>query len=140
MPPSFHHPLLFPSFHSLLVFPSSYHLLMSLFISSTSPMLQHQYKSFIFSFTFFKINYLLIVNYLLLKLFFSFLFQPITMAGLWTQMKTWSILHFLFCYILLVSGFITCFLMSLTLVLWPLNKDLYRKVNSYLAYLWWCRK
>ncbi|CAI9718225.1 1-acyl-sn-glycerol-3-phosphate acyltransferase delta isoform X1 [Octopus vulgaris] len=61
------------------------------------------------------------------------------MAGLWTRMKTWSILHFLFCYILLVSGFITCFLMSLTLVLWPLNKDLYRKVNSYLAYLWWCQ-
>lgn len=62
------------------------------------------------------------------------------MAGLGSKMKTWVILHLLLCYLIVASGLIVSILMACTLVVWPFNKNLYRKINSYLAYSWWCRK
>lgn len=60
------------------------------------------------------------------------------MAGLGSKMKTWVILHLLLCYLIVASGLIVSILMACTLVVWPFNKNLYRKINSYLAYSWWC--
>lgn len=37
----------------------------------------------------------------------------------------------------IASGLIVNFVQLLTLVIWPFNKQLYRRVNRYLAYLFW---
>ncbi|XP_046363328.1 1-acyl-sn-glycerol-3-phosphate acyltransferase gamma-like isoform X1 [Haliotis rufescens] len=58
--------------------------------------------------------------------------------GLWSQMKTWFILHLIIGYIFVVSGLIVTFLMLCSCVIWPFNKLLYRKVNVHLAYSHWC--
>ena len=73
-------------------------------------------------------------------IFFLSFSDVVIMAGLGSKMKTWFILHLLLCYLIVASGLIVSCLMACTLVLWPFSKNLYRKVNSYLAYSWWCRK
>jgi lysophosphatidic acid acyltransferase/lysophosphatidylinositol acyltransferase len=43
-------------------------------------------------------------------------------------------------YIFLVSGLIINFLQLCSCIIWPFNKELYRKVNCYLALGIWSRK
>ena len=45
--------------------------------------------------------------------------------------------QFVLVYIFITSGLIINFLQLLTLVIWPFNKKLYRKVNIHLAYCFW---
>ena len=45
-----------------------------------------------------------------------------------------------FAYIFLVSGFIINFLQLCSCLIWPFNRQLYRKVNCYLALGIWSRK
>lgn len=40
-------------------------------------------------------------------------------------------------YLFVASGLVTNLLQLLTLVIWPVNKKLYRKLNIYLAYGFW---
>ncbi|XP_075780689.1 1-acyl-sn-glycerol-3-phosphate acyltransferase delta isoform X2 [Pelodiscus sinensis] len=49
-------------------------------------------------------------------------------------LKSQFICHLLICYIFIVSGLIINFIQLFTLVLWPINKQLFRKVNCRLAY------
>lgn len=52
-------------------------------------------------------------------------------------LKRQIILHvFLFC-LFISSGLIVNFLQLLTLIIWPFNKQLYRKLNRKLAYCFW---
>ncbi len=43
-------------------------------------------------------------------------------------------------YVFLISGLIVNFLQLCSCVIWPFSKELYRKINSYLALGIWCRK
>jgi lysophosphatidic acid acyltransferase/lysophosphatidylinositol acyltransferase len=45
--------------------------------------------------------------------------------------------QFIFLYIFLGSGFIVNFLQLLSCVVWPFSKSLYRRVNRFLAYIFW---
>ena len=47
------------------------------------------------------------------------------------------IAQFILCFIFVISGLIVCTLQTLTLLLWPINKNLYRIVNCKLVYLHW---
>ncbi|KFP76689.1 1-acyl-sn-glycerol-3-phosphate acyltransferase delta, partial [Apaloderma vittatum] len=49
-------------------------------------------------------------------------------------LKTQFICHLLICYIFIVSGLIINFIQLFTLILWPINKQLFRKINCRLAY------
>ncbi|KAH1173876.1 1-acyl-sn-glycerol-3-phosphate acyltransferase delta isoform X1 [Mauremys mutica] len=49
-------------------------------------------------------------------------------------LKSQFICHLLICYIFIVSGLIINFIQLFTLVLWPINKQLFRKINCRLAY------
>ncbi|KAM6462845.1 1-acyl-sn-glycerol-3-phosphate acyltransferase delta isoform 1-T2 [Liasis olivaceus] len=49
-------------------------------------------------------------------------------------LKSQFICHLLICYIFIVSGLIINLIQLFTLILWPFNKQLFRKVNCKLAY------
>lgn len=49
-------------------------------------------------------------------------------------LKSQFICHLLICYIFIVSGLIINFIQLFTLILWPINKQLFRKINCRLAY------
>ncbi|XP_029449994.1 1-acyl-sn-glycerol-3-phosphate acyltransferase delta isoform X1 [Rhinatrema bivittatum] len=49
-------------------------------------------------------------------------------------LKSQFLCHLLICYIFIVSGLIVNFIQLFTLILWPINKQLYRKLNCRLAY------
>lgn len=53
--------------------------------------------------------------------------------------KSWPIWFLLFAYVFFVSTLFLNFLQLLSLVIWPFDKTLYRKVNYYLAYASWCQ-
>uniref|UniRef100_H3BCS3 1-acylglycerol-3-phosphate O-acyltransferase 3 n=1 Tax=Latimeria chalumnae TaxID=7897 RepID=H3BCS3_LATCH len=57
--------------------------------------------------------------------------------GLIAFLKTQFIVHLLVGFVFVVSGLIINFLQLCTLVLWPINKELYRRVNCRLAYSLW---
>jgi len=62
------------------------------------------------------------------------------MRPVWNWVKC-NIFPLIFGYIFVMSGLIVCLLMLLTyLVVWPVNKTLYRKIVVNLAYTYWCRK
>lgn len=52
-------------------------------------------------------------------------------------LKTLVPFHIVFFYVFLTSGLIVNFIQFLTLVIWPFNKKLYRKINQFLAYSHW---
>jgi len=61
-------------------------------------------------------------------------------AVVWNWIKS-NIFPLIFGYVFVVSGLIVCFLMLVTyLLIWPLNKTLYRKIVVRLVYTHWCRK
>jgi len=53
-------------------------------------------------------------------------------------LKTLVPFHIIFFYQFIASGLIVNFLQLLSLVIWPFNKKLYRKINLWLAYSFWC--
>uniref|UniRef100_A0A803W2L8 1-acyl-sn-glycerol-3-phosphate acyltransferase gamma n=1 Tax=Ficedula albicollis TaxID=59894 RepID=A0A803W2L8_FICAL len=55
-------------------------------------------------------------------------------------LKTQFIVHLLIGFVFVVSGLIINFIQLCTLLLWPLNKQLYRRVNCRLAYSLWSRE
>uniref|UniRef100_A0A8C0C496 1-acylglycerol-3-phosphate O-acyltransferase 3 n=1 Tax=Buteo japonicus TaxID=224669 RepID=A0A8C0C496_9AVES len=52
-------------------------------------------------------------------------------------LKTQFIVHLLIGFVFVVSGLIINFIQLCTLVLWPINKQFYRRVNCRLAYSLW---
>lgn len=54
--------------------------------------------------------------------------------GLLKMLKTQFLCHLMIFYVFLVSGFIVNLLQICTLPLWPINKQLARKINCRLAY------
>ncbi|XP_048456903.1 1-acyl-sn-glycerol-3-phosphate acyltransferase delta-like [Rhincodon typus] len=54
--------------------------------------------------------------------------------GIVATLKSQFICHLLICYIFVVTGLIINFLQLCTLVIWPINKQLYRRINCRLAY------
>ncbi|KAL5010228.1 hypothetical protein ScPMuIL_012533 [Solemya velum] len=63
---------------------------------------------------------------------------PCGKMSFFASMKKWMIVHLLLGYVFLLSGVIVNILMLCSLVLWPFNKTLYRRINYYLAYSHWC--
>lgn len=59
------------------------------------------------------------------------------MVRIYDEFKSMFITVAFLVYIFLVSGLIVNFLQLCTCVIWPLNKQLYRKINSYLALTIW---
>uniref|UniRef100_A0A6Q2ZEG8 Phospholipid/glycerol acyltransferase domain-containing protein n=1 Tax=Esox lucius TaxID=8010 RepID=A0A6Q2ZEG8_ESOLU len=57
--------------------------------------------------------------------------------GLLAQLKTHFVLQLLMGFVFVVSGLIINFIQLLTCVLWPINKQLYRKINTRLSYSLW---
>ncbi|XP_010634754.1 1-acyl-sn-glycerol-3-phosphate acyltransferase gamma isoform X2 [Fukomys damarensis] len=57
--------------------------------------------------------------------------------GLLAYLKTQFIVHLLIGFVFVVSGLVINFIQLCTLVLWPINKQLYRHVNCRLAYSLW---
>ena len=57
-----------------------------------------------------------------------------------TWFKSLTVVHLLMGYIYLASGFIVSFLLLIGMVIWPFNKNLYRKYAFYLTYAQWSRK
>ncbi|XP_039915941.1 1-acyl-sn-glycerol-3-phosphate acyltransferase delta isoform X1 [Hirundo rustica] len=49
-------------------------------------------------------------------------------------LKSQFVCHLLICYIFIVSGLIINFIQLFTLILWPINKQLFRRINCRLAY------
>ncbi|XP_030905712.1 1-acyl-sn-glycerol-3-phosphate acyltransferase delta isoform X1 [Melopsittacus undulatus] len=49
-------------------------------------------------------------------------------------LKSQFICHLLICYIFIVSGLIINFIQLFTLILWPINKQLFRRINCRLSY------
>lgn len=60
--------------------------------------------------------------------------------GLLAYLKTQFILHLLIGFVFVVSGLVINFTQLCTLVLWPVNKQLYRRLNCRLAYSLWSRE
>ncbi|XP_071754120.1 1-acyl-sn-glycerol-3-phosphate acyltransferase delta [Centroberyx gerrardi] len=54
--------------------------------------------------------------------------------GLLQLLKSQFLCHLILCYVFLVSGLIINLLQLCTLPLWPLNKQLFRRINCRLAY------
>ncbi|KTF87562.1 hypothetical protein cypCar_00025991 [Cyprinus carpio] len=54
--------------------------------------------------------------------------------GILQVLKTQLLCHLIICYVFLVSGFIINLLQLCTLPLWPINKQLARKINCRLGY------
>ncbi|XP_014028872.1 1-acyl-sn-glycerol-3-phosphate acyltransferase gamma [Salmo salar] len=57
--------------------------------------------------------------------------------GLLAYLKTQFVLQLLLGFVFVVSGLIINFIQLLTCVLWPLNKQLYRRINTRLSYSLW---
>ncbi|XP_011374681.1 1-acyl-sn-glycerol-3-phosphate acyltransferase gamma [Pteropus vampyrus] len=57
--------------------------------------------------------------------------------GLLAFLKTQFVVHLLIGFVFVVSGLIINFIQLCTLVLWPVNKQLYRRLNCRLAYSLW---
>ncbi|KAG8506003.1 1-acyl-sn-glycerol-3-phosphate acyltransferase delta [Galemys pyrenaicus] len=53
------------------------------------------------------------------------------LAGL---LKSQFLCHLVFCYVFIASGLIVNILQFLSLVLWPVNKQLFRRINCRLSY------
>ena len=66
--------------------------------------------------------------------------NSMTMAGLWSYLKTTLVLQLLAGYVVIGSGLVVNFLQLCSCVLWPFSKDLYRKLNRELVELHWCSK
>lgn len=60
--------------------------------------------------------------------------------GLLAWLKTQFIVHVLIGFVFVVSGLIINSIQLCTLVLWPVNKQLYRRLNCRLAYSLWSRE
>lgn len=60
--------------------------------------------------------------------------------GLLAFLKTQFVVHLLIGFVFVVSGLIINFIQLCTLVLWPVNKQLYRRLNCRLAYSLWSRE
>lgn len=60
--------------------------------------------------------------------------------GLLAYLKTQFVLQLLLGFVFVVSGLIINFIQLLTCVLWPLNKQLYRRINTRLSYSLWSRE
>lgn len=57
--------------------------------------------------------------------------------GLVAWLKTQFVIHLLLGFVFVVSGLFINFIQLCTLLLWPINKQLYRKLNCRLAYSLW---
>ncbi|XP_008565934.1 PREDICTED: 1-acyl-sn-glycerol-3-phosphate acyltransferase gamma [Galeopterus variegatus] len=57
--------------------------------------------------------------------------------GLLAYLKTQFVVHLLIGFVFVVSGLVINFAQLCTLVLWPINKQLYRRLNCRLAYSLW---
>jgi lysophosphatidic acid acyltransferase/lysophosphatidylinositol acyltransferase len=57
--------------------------------------------------------------------------------GILQNIKKLLVVQLFLFYVLLISGLIINFLQLLTLIIWPFNKQLYRKLNVHLAYSLW---
>ncbi|KAJ8793612.1 hypothetical protein J1605_003620 [Eschrichtius robustus] len=60
--------------------------------------------------------------------------------GLLAFLKTQFVVHLLIGFVFVVSGLIINSVQLCTLVLWPVNKQLYRRLNCRLAYSLWSRE
>lgn len=60
--------------------------------------------------------------------------------GLLAYLKTQFVVHLLIGFVFVVSGLIINFTQLCTLALWPISKNLYRRINCRLAYSLWSRK
>lgn len=60
--------------------------------------------------------------------------------GLLAYLKTQFVVHLLIGFVFVVSGLLINFVQLCTLVLWPINKQLYRRLNCRLAYSLWSRE
>ncbi|KAK2114651.1 1-acyl-sn-glycerol-3-phosphate acyltransferase delta [Saguinus oedipus] len=49
-------------------------------------------------------------------------------------LKSQFLCHLVFCYVFIASGLIINTMQLFTLLLWPLNKQLFRKINCRLSY------
>uniref|UniRef100_A0A8C9A9U2 1-acylglycerol-3-phosphate O-acyltransferase 4 n=1 Tax=Prolemur simus TaxID=1328070 RepID=A0A8C9A9U2_PROSS len=49
-------------------------------------------------------------------------------------LKSQFLCHLVFCYVFIASGLIINTIQLFTLVLWPINKQLFRKINCRLSY------
>lgn len=87
---------------------------------------------------FFKQLVFLTISYLYFFLLHRFLWRrgrDYTMRmGFLKVLKTQFLCHLIICYVFLVSGFIINLLQICTLPLWPINKQLARKINCRLGY------
>lgn len=57
--------------------------------------------------------------------------------GLLAFLKTQFVVHLLIGFVFVVSGLVINSIQLCTLVLWPVNKQLYRRLNCRLAYSLW---
>lgn len=57
--------------------------------------------------------------------------------GLLAYLKTQSVAHLLIGFVFVVSGLIINFIQLCTLLIWPINRHLYRRLNCRLAYSLW---
>ncbi|XP_077900869.1 1-acyl-sn-glycerol-3-phosphate acyltransferase gamma isoform X2 [Ictidomys tridecemlineatus] len=57
--------------------------------------------------------------------------------GLLAYLKTQFVVHLLIGFVFVVSGLVINFTQLCTLALWPINKQLYRRLNCRLAYSLW---
>jgi len=64
----------------------------------------------------------------------------VVIMGFIAFLKTQFIVHLLIGFVFVVSGLIINFIQLCTLVLWPINKQFYRRVNCRLAYSLWSRE
>lgn len=60
--------------------------------------------------------------------------------GLLAYLKTQFVVHLLIGFVFVVSGLVINFTQLCTLALWPINKQLYRRLNCRLAYSLWSRE
>jgi hypothetical protein len=60
--------------------------------------------------------------------------------GLLAYLKTQFVVHLLIGFVFVVSGLTINFTQLCTLALWPISKQLYRRVNCRLAYSLWSRE
>lgn len=60
--------------------------------------------------------------------------------GLLAYLKTQFVVHLLIGFVFVVSGLVINFTQLCTLALWPISKQLYRRINCRLAYSLWSRK
>lgn len=62
------------------------------------------------------------------------------MVRIYDEFRSMFVTVAFFVYIFLTSGLIVNFLQLCTWPIWPLNKQLYRKINCYLALTIWSRE